>query len=446
MKYSTGSLLNPVDYRDIPVSAFQPNTAIPLKHFTDISMLPVMNQMALGSCVGHAIGLYLQYLDYKETGKVTPISPRHIYAMSKAVDGFTGQGTYPRVAIGQVTALGASTEDIVPCNDTLNHDEYIKVEVGGKYKTKGYAFVNPTINEVKQALVNNGLLVASLSVGDFSKSPVKPGSNGFHYITIYGYENERFYFRNSWGNWGDSGNGYFDWKDFEGKIYDIMAITDVPNELKPKRKWKYFSDKEVLGLKDELVEKLDKAREIAGVPFVIISGLRSPEHNKKVGGKSNSSHLRGFAVDIKTETPVKYWKIVDACIKVGFNRIGMNKTTIHVDCDPTLSGNVIWTYYTQVKTSQTSQGGIIKKAFNGINNMKYPKSLQSSIDPNSLSLTIKGILIALIPAIIIVAKYLGYTVSQDSLVNVAQDLGLVIASIVTGIGLIRKLAVKLKLM
>lgn len=445
MKYSTGSLLNPVDYRDIPVSSFQPNTAIPVKHITDISMLPVMNQLALGSCVGHAIGLYLQYLDYKETGKITPISPRHIYGMSKAVDGFTGQGTYPRVAIGQVTTLGASTEDVVPCNDTLNHDEYIKVEVGGKYKTKGYAFVNPTINEVKQALVNNGLLLASLSVGDFNNSLVKPGSNGFHYITIYGYENERFYFRNSWGNWGEGGNGYFDWKDFEGKIYDIMAITDVPNELKPKRKYKYFSEKEILGLKPELCELLDKAREKAGVPFKLSSTLRSPDRNKKVGGVENSAHLTGEAVDIHCGDSVTRNKMLRALIDVGFNRLGIGKDFIHADISKALPNNVMWHYYPQVKTSTTSQNGIIKEAFNG-NNMKYPKSLQSSIDPNSLSLTIKGILIALIPAIIIVAKYLGYTVSQDSLINVAQDLGLVVASVMTGIGLVRKLAVKLKWM
>lgn len=75
--------------------------------------------------------------------------------------------------------------------------------------------------------------------------------------------------------------------------------------------------------------------------------------------------------------------------------------------------------------------------------MTYPKILQSSVDANSLSLTIKGILIALIPAIIIVARYMGYVVSQDSLLAIAQDLGLFVASLVTALGLIRKLAVYL---
>ena len=42
---------------------------------------------------------------------------------------------------------------------------------------------------------------------------------------------------------------------------------------------------------------LDSAREIAGIPFKINSAYRSESHNRKVGGKSTSSHLVGKAVD-----------------------------------------------------------------------------------------------------------------------------------------------------
>lgn|SRR5574343_326516 len=101
-------------------------------------------------------------------------------------------------------------------------------------------------------------------------------------------------------------------------------------------------------------------------------------------------------------------------------------------------------YYPQVKASQSSLGGIIKKAFQG-ENMTKPKYLQSSVNPNKLSLTVKGILIALIPAVIIIAKYLGLEVSETSLVNVAEDLGVIVSAVITAIGLIRKLAVALKL-
>jgi uncharacterized protein YcbK (DUF882 family) len=235
-QYTFGAIKNPIDLRDVPASAFQPAVeTLPVKFITDISMIPVMNQMGIGSCVGHAIGCYLQYLEYKESGKFTSISPRYVYAMAKAVDGLTSQGTYPRTACDQVYKNGAKTEDDVKCDDTLSHDDYINVvtDLKGKYKIKGYAFVPANANEIKQAIINNGLVVATLAVGDFSSSHVHPGTNGYHYITIYGYDGDTFYFRNSWGNqWGDKGNGTFNFAEFKDQIFDVMAITDVPNEIK----------------------------------------------------------------------------------------------------------------------------------------------------------------------------------------------------------------------
>ena len=44
--------------------------------------------------------------------------------------------------------------------------------------------------------------------------------------------------------------------------------------------------------------KLEKAREIAGIPFKITSGYRTKTHNEEVGGVPNSSHLIGVAADI----------------------------------------------------------------------------------------------------------------------------------------------------
>ena len=51
-------------------------------------------------------------------------------------------------------------------------------------------------------------------------------------------------------------------------------------------------------ISDDLLGRLNQAREMAGIPFIITSGYRCQNHNDKVGGKPNSAHTTGQAVDI----------------------------------------------------------------------------------------------------------------------------------------------------
>ena len=97
-----------------------------------------------------------------------------------------------------------------------------------------------------------------------------------------------------------------------------------------------------INMQQAFIDKLNDAREIAGIPFKINSGYRTQAHNKAVGGEPNSSHCRGWAADIAYSSGSAGWIILNALQKAGFNRIGIYKTWIHADCDPTLSQNVIW--------------------------------------------------------------------------------------------------------
>jgi len=94
----------------------------------------------------------------------------------------------------------------------------------------------------------------------------------------------------------------------------------------------------------KFLEMLDNARNTAGVSFRITSGYRSESHNKKVGGVPQSSHRIGKACDIACTSSRHRFKIVNALIEAGFNRIGIAKNFIHVDNDENKSCDVIWTY------------------------------------------------------------------------------------------------------
>lgn len=90
---------------------------------------------------------------------------------------------------------------------------------------------------------------------------------------------------------------------------------------------------------------LEEAREKAGISFVITSSYRSPEYNAKIGGKPNSAHLRGRAVDIAIGDGNQRYIIVKALLEAGFQRIGIAKTFIHADNDTqNLPAPVVWVY------------------------------------------------------------------------------------------------------
>lgn len=96
-------------------------------------------------------------------------------------------------------------------------------------------------------------------------------------------------------------------------------------------------------MRPEFLRALDNAREFAGVPFVLSSCFRSEEYEKSKGRTGTSSHCKGCAADIRCSDSRKRFIIVNSLIAAGFQRIGINKTFIHVDSDPDKRPS-IWLY------------------------------------------------------------------------------------------------------
>jgi zinc D-Ala-D-Ala carboxypeptidase len=80
-----------------------------------------------------------------------------------------------------------------------------------------------------------------------------------------------------------------------------------------------------------LVELLDLARDMSGVPFRINSGYRCEDHNKAVGGSPNSLHKRGRAADIHVADNAHRYAILKALFAVEMPRVLIYKDFIHAD-------------------------------------------------------------------------------------------------------------------
>lgn len=271
--FSYGAIPSPRDYRDIPLAAVGPEedevyaASMPSSYFVNVDALPVWHQRQIGACVGHAAGKYKQLLDLKETGEIVPYSARFLYAIAKARDGYSGEGTYPRLVAKILKDIGCATEATIPNDTTLTHEAYVygrdESKIPGKSEAApgqigGYAFpdVKNTLSLKKAIIEYQGAMllmrvgeewwkrkdgVSSWAAADIIPlRPPKQVTSG-HEVYLYGFEDvvengitrTKFYIFNSWSvQWGLSGKAWF-YHD-EHKVYLDEAITfvDLPNDLK----------------------------------------------------------------------------------------------------------------------------------------------------------------------------------------------------------------------
>jgi zinc D-Ala-D-Ala carboxypeptidase len=99
-----------------------------------------------------------------------------------------------------------------------------------------------------------------------------------------------------------------------------------------------------MAMRIEIMWRLDTIRWMIGQPLTITSGFRTEAHNDEVGGVDGSSHTAGFAVDVACRTSQLRYAILRAAQNVGISRVGIARTFIHLDCDPSKPKEVAWLY------------------------------------------------------------------------------------------------------
>ena len=87
-------------------------------------------------------------------------------------------------------------------------------------------------------------------------------------------------------------------------------------------------------ISENLVFELECVRVHYGKPMRINSGIRCLSHNRKIGSRDTSSHIKGLAVDIGCRDMGTRLKLVKHLLRdAEFTRIGFHKEFIHVDVD-----------------------------------------------------------------------------------------------------------------
>lgn len=90
---------------------------------------------------------------------------------------------------------------------------------------------------------------------------------------------------------------------------------------------------------------LYSVREITGLPMVITSAYRCPNHHESIR-RPNSAHTRGYAVDFKVTTSQQAYAFMKVLFALGVPRMGWNQKTkfFHFDTDPSLPQMVLFPY------------------------------------------------------------------------------------------------------
>lgn len=84
---------------------------------------------------------------------------------------------------------------------------------------------------------------------------------------------------------------------------------------------------EIVGPDPNLIFVLERIRALSGRPLRIVSGYRSPETNRRVGGARYSQHLLGRAADIPEGMATVAQAVGAGAVGVGHH----NGWAIHID-------------------------------------------------------------------------------------------------------------------
>ncbi len=243
--YKLGVVPSRHDSRDYKINKFfAARTDFPEEFRIQERIDNIYDQGYVGSCVAFSLKAIKELQELKERKVFTEYSPGFIYLnrFKKENGGsyqhtYMGEGMEPRDALKSLQLDGVCEYSLFPYNVAFS--EYDKYPIPPEafahaYPQRiSYYFAVETVNEIKQALIDNGPVQYCIPVYDCVYDVGKDGLigtpigsiSGYHSMVIEGWRSDnRWIVRNSWSkDWGDNGFGYF---PFSYPISEAWGITD----------------------------------------------------------------------------------------------------------------------------------------------------------------------------------------------------------------------------
>jgi len=264
-----GALKSKFDRRDKKIASIQAPIDLP-KEFILKDDFPIKNQNGYGSCVGQGTAGHKQHQEKIE------LSARAIYAKCKEIDGYSGQGTYGRVAFKVLCDFGVPEEKYFP-EEHESYEKYIDLNLlsdeakknAEEHKSQSYWSVDNT-EEVKQTIYQQNVPVSLIipwypnynRPDEDGYLPEPQGKGEGHEILCLGWKDGWLKIKNSWGKgWGKDGYCWFraDYSMWEGWCsLDMPKNLPVDARYGEKRSWNKFLMEQAWAFNPWLFKKIGR--------------------------------------------------------------------------------------------------------------------------------------------------------------------------------------------
>jgi hypothetical protein len=119
-------------------------------------------------------------------------------------------------------------------------------------------------------------------------------------------------------------------------VVGVLAVLYVVKEKRPHLLPFYYTIPYTMedgggdNFSPKTLAALNEVRETTKRRYRILSGYRSPEHNKEVGGASGSQHTKGIAIDLWVPHSHRA-EFYTAAESAGFTAFGWGNNSVHID-------------------------------------------------------------------------------------------------------------------